>query len=289
MSGNGKYQPAIEVKVPVPAVAYSTPEQYLERQDDGLHFNRKPMVTEMVCPLLVNGEHWLTVLCSPTNLDYFAIGFLYNEGLIAGLDDLLEVKVAPPPENVIRVRLKNQELELPQRRTLTSGCGGGVTFVDLAVAREPLVSSFQIGAEQISRLMGQLMTTVAGDHLRVGGFHTAGLSDGRRFLITATDIGRHNTLDKVAGECLVRHISMEKMALFTTGRVSTEMLGKAARMQVPVVVTINSPTHLAFELARTWNITLVGYARGAKLHIYTGWERIGSKLSVIPQANVSRG
>jgi FdhD protein len=280
MSGNGIYQSGINIEIPSPAVAHSAPEVYLEKMGSEINGNSKPLVTEAVCPLLVNDEHWLTILCSPTNLDYFVIGFLYNEGIITGPDDILELQVAPPPENVIRVQLKDRDLKLPQRRTLTSGCGGGVTFVDLAVAREPIVSSFQITPEQVSNLMGQLMATVAGDHNRVGGFHTAGLSDGKQFLITTTDIGRHNTLDKVAGECLVRHISMPKTALFTTGRVSTEMLGKTARMQVPVIVTINSPTHLAVELARAWSITLVGYARGTKLHVYTGWNRLYPELSI---------
>ena len=115
---------------------------------------------------------------------------------------------------------------------------------------------------------------VADDYRRVGGFHTAGLSDGHQLLVIATDIGRHNTLDKVAGECLARNISMQDTILLTTGRVSVEMLGKAARMKVPVVATLNSPTHLAVELGREWDITLIGYARGNKMHIYTGLQRV---------------
>ena len=67
---------------------------------------------------------------------------------------------------------------------------------------------------------------------------------------------------------------MREAILLTTGRVSVEMLGKAARMQVPVVATLNSPTHLAIELAHEWRITLIGYARGTGMHIYAGRERI---------------
>ncbi len=112
------------------------------------------------------------------------------------------------------------------------------------------------------------MAIADNDHRHVGGFHTAGLSDGQQLLVIATDIGRHNTLNKVAGECLARNISMQEAILLTTGRVSVEMLGKAARMQTPVVVSFNSPTHLAIELARQWRITLVGYARGTMIHFY---------------------
>jgi FdhD protein len=151
----------------------------------------------------------------------------------------------------------------------------------LAAARERVSSSLHVTAGQISSLVEQLMAAVAGDYDRVGGFHTAGLSDGQRLLVIATDIGRHNTLDKVAGECLVRHIPMQDMILLATGRISVEMLGKAARMGVPVVTTLNSPTHLAVELARAWDITLIGYARGTKMHVYTGWQRFNAAPPII--------
>lgn len=281
MSGNGISRSAdLELHTPVVAQSQLTP--YLEYVDDAVTYNNKPMVVESIWPVFVNDEHWLTVLCSPPHLEYFVIGFLFNEGLITGPDDILSLQIGKSPEEVIRVQLKGRDSKLPQHRTLTSGCGGGITFIDLSAAREPLVSSFQTTPREILTLMGQLLATVAGDRHRIGGFHTTGLSDGAQFLVITTDIGRHNTLDKVAGECLVRRISMQNTILLTTGRVSTEMLGKAARMQVPVVVTINSPTHLAVELARTWGITLIGYARGPRLHIYTGWERIRVKASLAP-------
>jgi FdhD protein len=275
MGNNGTQRLVEELEALSSVVAHSEPVAFFEyRGDEASCTNNKPMVTESAWPLLVNGEHWLTVICTPIKLNYFVLGFLYNEGLIASPDDVLDLKIGQPPEAVIRVKLRDQDLSLPQRRTLTSGCGGGITFVDLAAAREPVRTSLQIPPEQISNLMTQLMTEVADDYRRVGGFHTAGLSDGQKLLVFATDIGRHNTLDKVAGECLARNISMQEAILLTTGRVSVEMLGKAARMQAPIVATLNSPTHLAVELAREWNITLIGYARGKKMHVYTGWERI---------------
>ncbi len=119
-----------------------------------------------------------------------------------------------------------------------------------------------------------MKATVADDHRYIGGFHTSALSNKDELLVIASDIGRHNTLDKVAGECLTRGISMRDAMLLTTGRVSVEMLGKAARMQVPVVASLNSPTYLALELAHEWDITLIGYVRGNKMQIYCGWQRI---------------
>lgn len=289
-----------------PVVAHSEPLAYLEYLGEDMSDANKPVVIESAWPLTVNGEPWLTILCTPIKLDYFVLGFLYNEGLITSPDDVLDLQIGQAPTNypprthkaldgnrvqgetlrrrdeaVIRVELKNRNLRLPQHRTLTSGCGGGITFVDLAAAREPVRSSLRVTPGQISDLMARLMALVADDYRRVGGFHTAGLgvaslqeNDVHQLLVAATDVGRHNTLDKVAGECLARGISTREAILLTTGRVSVEMLGKAARMQVPVVATLNSPTHLAIELAYEWRITVIGYVRGIGMHIYTGRERI---------------
>lgn len=287
MSRNGTYRSVKNAEWITPVVAYSDPVAYLECQGDNVGDASKPVVIESAWSLIVNGQHWLTVLCSPTKLNYFVLGFLYNEGLITTLDEVLDLYIGQTStkdaqgEAVIRVELQNRDLHLPQQRTLTSGCGSGITFVDLAAAREPVQSSLRVTTAQISDLMARLVASVADDYRRVGGFHTAGLgvpsllgSDGHRLLMVATDIGRHNTLDKVAGECLARNICMREAILLTTGRVSAEMLGKAARMQVPIVATLNSPTHLAVELARAWRLTLIGYARGAKMHVYTGWQRV---------------
>lgn len=280
MSKNGTYRSVANPQILGPVVAHSDSVSYLQYSGDDVSYASKPMVIESAWPLMVNGEHWLTFLCTPTKLTYFVLGFLYNEGLITTLDDVLDLQIGEAPEAVMRVELRDRDISLPQHRTLTSGCGGGVTFVDLAAAREPVVSSFRIGVGQISNLMNRLMAIVAGDRCRIGGFHTTGLSDGHQLLVVATDIGRHNTLDKVAGECLVHNIAMQDAMLLTTGRVSTEMLGKAARMQVPVIATLNSPTHLVVELAREWGITLIGYVRGTRMQIYTGWQRIVSQQDV---------
>lgn len=275
---DGQIRPPIKGTI----VAHSEPVVYLNCQQDGLHCASKPMVIESAWPLIVNDKYWVTVLCTPTRLDYFVLGFLYNEGLITDAKDVLDLQVGSSPEEVIRVKLRNRNLKLPQRRTLTSGCGGGVTFVDLVAAREPVRSSLQITPRQISKLMARMNTVAADDHRCIGGFHTSALSNKHELAAIATDIGRHNTLDKVAGECLARNISMRNAILLTTGRVSVEMLAKAARMRVPVVASFNSPTYLAVQLANEWGLTLIGYARGRAMHVYSGWQRISLRESFGP-------
>lgn len=277
--GNGSNPTApcvAQSRYTAPLVAHGNPVTYLECRGNYVVCTTKTMVIETALPFLVNGQHWLTVLCTPAKLDCFVVGFLYNEGLIAGAEDILDLTIGLPPEEVIRVELRNRDQVLPQRRTLTSGCGGGITFVDLAAAREPVNSTLQVSPAEIGARMADLVETIAVDRRDIGGFHACALSSKDELVLVATDVGRHNTLDKIAGECLLRGISMRDAMLLTTGRISVEMLGKATRMQTPVVASMNSPTHLAAELANEWDITLAGYVRGKKMHIYTGWHRLAT-------------
>jgi len=156
---------------------------------------------------------------------------------------------------------------------LTSGCGGGTTFVDLAAAGQPVCSSRQISAAQVAALMRQLNER-AEVHRVAGGVHTSALGEGNELLMVVEDVGRHNTLDKILGRCLLLGLDTADHILLTTGRVSAEMLHKASRMGVPIVISRTSPTDLAVELARAWKITLIGYARGTSFNVYAGEWRI---------------
>jgi FdhD protein len=101
------------------------------------------------------------------------------------------------------------------------------------------------------------------------------LFQGTTMVSSAEDVGRHNTLDKVRGDCLLRGLDTRGGILLSTGRISSEMLNKAAKMGCPVVASRTSPTSLSVSLARAWNITLVGYLRRGKLLVYANGWRLG--------------
>jgi FdhD protein len=163
----------------------------------------------------------------------------------------------------------------PQRRILTSGCGGGLTFADLSQTLPPLPPELSVTAtpQRLAELMRDLQLPRA-LHARAGGAHTAGLANETTLLAVCEDIGRHNAIDKVCGGCLQGEIDSRGRLLLCTGRISSDMLRKAARMGCPIVVSRTTPTSLAVQLAQTWNITLVGYVRGNTLSVYTHPHRI---------------
>jgi FdhD protein len=108
-----------------------------------------------------------------------------------------------------------------------------------------------------------------------GGVHTSALSNGEKILVAAEDIGRHNTLDKIAGLCLMKGVFPEQRILITTGRISSEMLQKAARMQAPILISRTSPSSLSIEMAERYGITLIGYARRHRFNVYANAQRVG--------------
>ena len=232
----------------------------------------RPVPREAPVTLYVNGGEWVTFLCTPVDLNHLVVGFLHSEGIISSPADIALLRVCDYVEGEVHVRLL-QAAEMPTRRVLTSGCGGGITFSDLVGRREPVESSQSVSPTQVARLMTQLQGA-ATVHNQAGGVHTSALSDGQDLLMVVEDVGRHNTLDKILGRCLLSGQETRDHFLLTTGRVSTEMLNKAAHMRVPVVISRTSPTSLAVELARSWQITLIGYARGKTLNVYAGEWRV---------------
>jgi FdhD protein len=169
----------------------------------------------------------------------------------------------------VEVWLRRAEFTLPGRPTVTSGCGGGITFADLTAAAQPLTSGLRVSPGQLAALMRGLQETQ-----RTRGIHTSALASGKDLLAVIEDVGRHNTIDKLWGYCLVRDISPRDKILLSTGRISSEMLNKAAVMGVPIVASRTSPTSLSVALAEAWNVTLVGYVRRDSLNVYTARERV---------------
>ena len=270
---------------------------YIEFDGERAAAVTRPVIAETPWALYVEKREWVTFMCSPIGLHQLALGFLLSEGVIGGLEDVWQLKVYLDENRVymyfpdaglngeltlptcaeaggsIDVRLRRPAPDRPERRILTSGCGGGVTFDDLAGDRPPLQSDRQITAAQVSSLMRQLNES-ATLYRTSRGVHTSALSDGEQLLVQAEDVGRHNTLDKIRGACMLDGIATHDRILISSGRISSEMIVKAPKMEAPIVISRTSPTAMSIRLAREWNMTLIGYVRGRQLRVYTGAERV---------------
>lgn len=279
-----------------------TPSVYYRVTDKGIQPVEGLIIGESRWIVYVNDRELVSLMATPVNLHHLVLGFLASENLIGGLAQIASVRVNLAPDlaywfipalgieetrkmavceegvGSILVRLSHESFSAPERRVVTSGCGGGVTFDDLTRGQAPLNSTLRIRPHQILNMMHELNTR-AKLYRECRGVHTCALGDGEQLLALAEDVGRHNTVDKIRGECLMKSISTEGRVLLSTGRISSEMVAKAAKMQVPIVVSRTSPTDLAVQLAKTWNMTLVGYAQGGQMLVYAGLERIDATPS----------
>jgi len=239
------------------------------------------VIAEAAVALTVNGEPWLSFLCTPQDLEAFAVGFLYNEGLIASRAEVGSVEVCGRGE-MVDVWLTHGVEKPPQWRR-TSGCTGGVTASteDAGSARTYTIDDggLVLRPEEVMGLLVRLFDAQE-LHRSAGGVHTSALADGDRIVVCVEDIGRHNTFDKIAGRCLLEGIVLPRRVLITTGRISSEMLQKAARFGAAMVISRTSPTSLSIELAERWGITLIGYARPDRFDVYAHAERIADGSNV---------
>jgi len=244
------------------------------------HHDWKPhsgeVIEEITLTIYVNGVDFVSMMGTPLNQDWLAVGFLMNEGIIEDLEEIKDLRVTTDG-CCIDVWL-NRDVDLPQKMVLTSGCGGGLTQEDPRPGMEPLPFGISAEPDLILEAFTHLQTKDS-LYAKSRGVHAAGLLELEtgHLLQVAEDIGRHNAIDKLHGACLMQSIKMEGRALITTGRISSEMLRKGAYMKCPIIASRTSPTSAAVDLARTWQITLVGYARYGKLRVYCNPERLGFK------------
>ena len=229
------------------------------------------IIVESSVSLTVNGEVWLALMCTPIDLEALAVGFLYNEGIINSIDEIANIHVCEHGDN-IDIWLKHAA-EKPKQWRRTSGCTGGVTAVEAEFTPPISLNGVTVTPQEIRKLIESLFES-QDLYRQVGGVHTSALSDGQTINVIAEDIGRHNSVDKLAGLCLLNQIDLPKKVLITTGRVSSEMLQKSARIGAAVVISRTSPSSLSIELAKKLGVTLIGYARRDRFNVYANPGRI---------------
>lgn len=221
--------------------------------------------------LSVNGVALLGFRCSPENLEDLAAGYLFNESFIQSAEEIESLRICDQRDNM-DIWL-NHAIQKPDTWSRTSGCQGGITQADQRPIL-PVIDPICFAIDDILDKINCFQTELAKPDFPQHGVHTTMLLDKNIVKMVSNDIGRHNTLDKIAGECLLKHLILTEPVLITTGRISSEMVYKTARMKIPLAISLHSISHMAISTADALGITLIGHARRNQIDIFSHPERI---------------
>jgi FdhD protein len=235
------------------------------------------IVRETPLTLVLNGVELLTLVTTGDANRELALGFLLSEGFLREKKELTSLR-EDPAGGAVEVTLASEPArirELWEKRTVTSGCGKGATFYRVldALAAAPLPPGPTVTPAQVLSLMEELNRRSA-LYRETRGVHNSALAEPEKLLLFRDDIGRHNAIDKIHGAAFLGDVPLAGKLLLTTGRLTSEVVVKAARMGVPLLVSRSAATTLAIELAERVGMTLVGYVRGGQMVVYCGRERV---------------
>lgn len=230
---------------------------------------------EVPFTLVIGDKELVTLLCSPSDLRDLVRGFLFTSGLIKNSDEIKKIVINDTRWVAYVEIAENKNSDLMFKRLYTSGCGRGTLFYNVndIMYRRKIVSNFKIEGARINTLMTDFQKK-SDVYLKTGGVHSALAADEKSILVFREDIGRHNAIDKVIGHMMLKDDSFNNKILVTSGRVSSEVLFKVRKCSIPIVISRSAPTNQAVRLSREMGITLVCFARGNKMNVYSGEERI---------------
>lgn len=232
------------------------------------------VVTEKPLTIFLNEDQVVSLLCTPQDQKYLAVGFLFSEGLIENKEEIDKIKFHQEKNEITIFTASKRKIpsHFSQAKVMTSGCAKGVTFsnmenvdpakdllIDLQITLTPL---------EIQNLMHEFEKRSV-LFRKTGGVHASALANKEKILFYSEDIGRHNAVDKIFGKCLLDQMSCKDKTLLLSGRISSDILAKASRSGLGIIVSRSAPTSLAVKNAQKLGITLVGFARGSKMNIYS--------------------
>ncbi|MHC4122555.1 MAG: formate dehydrogenase accessory sulfurtransferase FdhD [Planctomycetota bacterium] len=270
MNNNKKNPDGLEHSVCSAEVSRITSEGVVEKLIDSV-------VVEQAVTIMVDKVGSFTIMCTPSDIEALAVGFIYSEGMIDSIDDIVAVSVKEELPNVIGIGVEDpSRIGIRRNLIIASSCGMcGTRNIEKMLSNMPVCGqSLEVSSEMLIRVTESLRSMQ--QMFRVtGGSHAAAVFTSSGEIISfAEDLGRHTALDKAIGKCLLNRRPIKGCGVVLSGRVSLEMVAKAARAGIELIVAVSAPSSFAIEAAGRWNITLCGFVRPGRTNVYTHPERI---------------
>ena len=233
------------------------------------------VVEERPLTIYLNSQEIVTAMTIGDYPDYLALGFLRNQGMLHPDDVVTAVEYDEEIETVVvRTERQTSYEEKVKKKTRTSGCAVGTVFGDMMEGLEGLIlPAAPLRTSWLYALAHQI-NTMPSLYLEAGAIHGTVLCERDRPLVYMEDVGRHNAVDKVAGFMFRHGIAAEDKILYTTGRLTSEMVIKTALMGIPVLASRSGFTAWGVEIARQVGLTLIGRMRGQRFLCLSGEERL---------------
>jgi FdhD protein len=234
---------------------------------------------ERILHLSINSEVSFDVMITPGSIKEFVYGNLYSEGFIRSLNELLEYHENEKKDLInVDVKIKDLNSKLSYLKKnyniVWTECGSGSEIKRLGDQLKPLDIKIKIRAEDILLIPDKIKDKIDA-FKQTGAFHYAFLFDDQLSLVTYSyDIGRHNAIDKVIGDELLNSEALDNKILYTTGRISSDLILKCARAKIPVVISRGAALDTAISLAKKYDLCLIGFLRGKRFNIYSHPEAV---------------
>lgn len=233
------------------------------------------VVEERPLTIYLNSQEIVTAMTIGDYPDYLAVGFLRNQGMLADDEEITGISYDEEVETVVvRTASATTYEEKVKKKTRTSGCAVGTVFGDMMEGLEGLTLPAAEVRTSWLYALSQKINTTPSLYLEAGAIHGTVLCREDRPLVYMEDVGRHNAVDKIAGWMVLEGEGAEDKILYTTGRLTSEMVIKTALMGIPALVSRSGFTAWGVEIARQVGLTLIGRMRGKRFVCLAGEERL---------------
>jgi FdhD protein len=232
------------------------------------------IIVEKPLKIYINEQFYTVMMCTPSEAIELTIGFLFSEGIISSMKSIESIE-EKFDDRVCVILREDIKIDFDAIQATTSGCGKGsiqLRFIE-GWGIETIQSNHEFSFKTISRLMKEF-NCKSELFIETGGVHSCSICDNEGIVLFSEDIGRHNALDKAIGKAIINNINLQDKLIMTTGRISSDIIIKAVKAGIPVIISHSAPTNLALEIAESANLTVIGFARGFRMNVYCGAYRV---------------